>query len=139
MTDIDRVVHEPARLKILGQLYVVESADFLFLMRQTGLTQGNLSSHMTKLEEAGYIAVRKEFAGKRPRTLLRMTPAGRKAFEGYVSRMREVLAEVAPARPKPRSRRLVLATVKACLALVLIGLPAGHRAIFDSIRALVAQ
>jgi pimeloyl-ACP methyl ester carboxylesterase/DNA-binding transcriptional ArsR family regulator len=111
--DIDRIVHEPARLKILGQLYVVESADFLFLMRQTGLTQGNLSSHMSKLEDAGYISVRKEFAGKRPRTLLALTTEGRVAFEGYAESMRKLL------KPK-RSRRASLVAVKACVTLLLL-------------------
>jgi DNA-binding MarR family transcriptional regulator len=84
LNDIDRVVHEPARLKILSQLYLIESADFLFVMQQTGLTQGNLSSHMSKLEAAGYVEVRKEFADKRPRTLLRLTDDGRTAFDKYV-------------------------------------------------------
>jgi DNA-binding transcriptional ArsR family regulator len=56
-TDIDRLVHEPARLMILGQLYVVDEADFLFVMRRLGLTQGNLSSHLGKLEAAGYVAI----------------------------------------------------------------------------------
>ena len=92
--DIDRLVHEPARLKILSQLYVVEAADFLFVMQQTGLTQGNLSSHMSKLEAAGYVEVQKEFAGKRPRTLLSLTPEGRAALEGYVSSMKRLLNTV---------------------------------------------
>ena len=59
--EIDKLIHEPARLQIMTQLYVVEEADFLFLMRKTGLTWGNLSSHMSKLETAGYIEVKKEF------------------------------------------------------------------------------
>ena len=58
LADIDRVIHEPARLMILAYLYVVESADFLFLMRQTGLTGGNLSSHLSKLEAAGYVDIK---------------------------------------------------------------------------------
>ena len=80
---IDRLVHEPARLMILTILYVVESADFLYLMRQTGLTRGNLSSHLSKLEAAGYIDVKKEFVDKIPRTLLRLTDNGREAFQAY--------------------------------------------------------
>lgn len=80
---IDRLVHEPARLMILTILYVVESADFLYLMRQTGLTRGNLSSHLSKLEAAGYIDVKKEFVDKIPRTLLRLTENGREAFQAY--------------------------------------------------------
>lgn len=90
IADIDRLIHEPARLTILAHLYVVESADFLFLTRQTGLTVGNLSSHMTKLEEAGYIKVEKEFLDKKPHTMLRLTDEGRKAFEEYVQSMKQV-------------------------------------------------
>jgi DNA-binding MarR family transcriptional regulator len=91
LADLDRLVHEPARLAILAHLYVVEDADFLFLMRQTGLTQGNLSSHMTRLEAAGYLEVEKGFEGKRPRTVLRLTTAGREAFGEYAERMRGAL------------------------------------------------
>ena len=67
---IDKTIHEPARLIIMAHLFVVERADFLFLMRHTGLTFGNLSSHMSKLEGAGYIEVEKEFIGKKPNTKL---------------------------------------------------------------------
>ena len=81
--ELDRTIHEPARLQIMTQLYVVDEADFIYLMRQTGLTWGNLSSHMSKLEDAGYIGVRKEFQDKKPHTILNMTPAGRNAFERY--------------------------------------------------------
>jgi DNA-binding MarR family transcriptional regulator len=91
IADIDRLIHEPARLMILAVLYVVESADFSFLMRQTGLTRGNLSSHIAKLESAGYIDVKKEFVGKIPRTLLRLTGRGREAFETYRQSMIGVL------------------------------------------------
>ena len=61
VTDLDRMVHEPARLAVMSLLYVIESADFTFVMNQTGLTWGNLSAHLSKLEEAGYIAVEKGF------------------------------------------------------------------------------
>ncbi|KYK28240.1 MAG: transcriptional regulator [Theionarchaea archaeon] len=91
IADINRLIHEPARLMILAHLYVVESADFLFLMRQTGLTGGNLSSHMSKLEEAGYIKVDKEFVGKKPHTMLSLTSEGRTAFREYVQNMKQVL------------------------------------------------
>ena len=91
IADIDRLIHEPARLMILAVLYVVEAADFVFLMHQTGLTRGNLSSHMSKLEEAGYIEVNKEFVQKIPRTLLRLTDAGRSAFQTYRQDMIQVL------------------------------------------------
>jgi len=94
IADIDRLVHEPARLMILAVLYVVESADFLFLMHQTGLTRGNLSSHMSKLEAAGYIDIKKEFVGKIPRTLLRLTGKGREAFQAYRQDMIQVLGDL---------------------------------------------
>jgi DNA-binding MarR family transcriptional regulator len=95
IADIDRLVHEPARLMILAVLYVVESADFVFLMRQTGLTKGNLSSHMSKLEAAGYIEIKKEFVDKIPRTLLRLADTGRAAFESYRQDMIQVLGDLA--------------------------------------------
>lgn len=80
---LDRIVHEPGRLAILAHLSVVVKADFLYIQRQTGMTGGNLSSHIAKLEEAGYIAVEKTFEGKIPRTLLRLTDKGRDAFHSY--------------------------------------------------------
>ena len=88
---LDRVVHEPARLKILAYLSVVKSADFVFLQSRTGLTYGNLSSHMSKLEEAGYIEVEKEIKEKRPHTMLSLTDQGRSAFENYRVNMLELL------------------------------------------------
>lgn len=81
--DLDKLIHEPARLSIMVHLAVVESADFVFLQRYTGLTHGNLSSHMSKLEQAGYLEVIKEFVERKPRTMLRLTKEGRSAFEQY--------------------------------------------------------
>jgi DNA-binding MarR family transcriptional regulator len=95
IADIDRLVHEPSRLMILAVLYVVESAGFLFLRRQTGLTKGNLSSHLSRLEDAGYVEVKKEFVDKIPRTLLRLTDGGRQAFEDYRRNMLQVLGDLA--------------------------------------------
>lgn len=92
-SQLDRLVHEPARLKILAYLYVVKSADFVFLLSRTGLTWGNLSSHMSKLEEAGYIEVEKEIKDKRPHTMLSLTEEGRAAFEGYRQDMLQLLDE----------------------------------------------
>ena len=83
MNEIDRLIHEPARLVLVSSLYVVDEADFVYLANRTGFTSGNISSHMTKLETAGYVAVAKEFIGKRPRTTYRLTEAGRDAFERY--------------------------------------------------------
>ena len=95
LTEIDRVIHEPARLLILAYLSVVESADFLFLMNQTHLTRGNLSAHLSKLETTGYIEIKKEFVEKIPRTLLSLTEEGRKAFQEYRRSMRQVLDSLA--------------------------------------------
>lgn len=94
LASIDRLIHEPARLMILAHLYVVESADFIFLMRQTGLTWGNLSSHMSKLEAAGYIAIEKGFKGKKPHTMLSLTDEGRAAFTEYRQSMMQVLDDL---------------------------------------------
>lgn len=86
---VDRILHEPARTQIAALLYVVENADFIFIMNQTGLTWGNLSSHLAKMEEAGYVEIEKSFKGKRPNTTLRMTDAGRNAFREYARQMKE--------------------------------------------------
>lgn len=91
LEDIDRLIHEPARLSVMALLYVVDSADFVFLMNQAGLTWGNLSAHLSKLEEAGYVAVEKTFKGKRPNTELSLTAAGRQAFQVYRSRLQGLL------------------------------------------------
>ncbi len=93
LVEIDRLVHEPARMAVMSLLYVVESADFTFLMNQTGLTWGNLSAHMSKLEEAGYIEVEKAFKGKRPNTNLRLTSKGRQAFRQYAMKMKQVFGD----------------------------------------------
>jgi DNA-binding MarR family transcriptional regulator len=89
--EIDRLVHEPARLIILAVLNAVESADFLFLLRQTGLSKGNLSSHLGRLEAAKYIEVQKEFVDKIPRTVLHITDRGRQALQTYRQNMAQVL------------------------------------------------
>ncbi|MGD8552445.1 MAG: transcriptional regulator [Anaerolineales bacterium] len=91
---IDRVVHEPARLMILMVLYTVEDADFTFLANATELTDGNLSSHLTKLEEAGYVEIEKGYAGKKPRTTIRLTPVGREAIEDYRTTMEKALKKI---------------------------------------------
>ena len=94
LSNIDKIIHEPARLSITAHLYVVESADFLFLSRQTGLTSGNLSSHLSKLEAAGYVEIKKEFVDKKPHTMLSLTDVGRTAFREYVQSMKHVLDEL---------------------------------------------
>ena len=92
-SDIDKLIHEPARLMIFSYLFIVESADFTFLIRQTGLTWGNLSTHISKLESAGYIEVNKEFKGKKPNTMLKLTKAGREAFDNYRKNMKQLFED----------------------------------------------
>jgi len=90
LPEVDRVIHEPARYNIMALLCVVERAEFLFVQNQTHLTPGNLSSHLSKLEAAGYVTIQKEFVGKVPRTFLSLSDSGREAFEGYRSKMKEL-------------------------------------------------
>lgn len=92
MTDLDRVIHEPARLLLVALLASVKEADFLWLQRESGLTKGNLSSHLVRLEEAGYVAVQKTFKGKIPLTVLRLTRTGKAAFDVYKKQMNGLLA-----------------------------------------------
>jgi DNA-binding MarR family transcriptional regulator len=94
IADLDRLIHEPARLAITALLYVIDSADFTFLMNQTGLTWGNLSAHMSKLEEAGYLEVEKSFKGRRPNTTLQLTAKGREAFGIYAQKMKQVFRKL---------------------------------------------
>jgi DNA-binding MarR family transcriptional regulator len=90
---IDRVLHEPARMQITALLYMLESADYTFVMNQTGLSWGNLSAHLSKLEEAGYLQIEKSFKGKRPNTTLCLTDQGRIAFKSYAKNMRALFAD----------------------------------------------
>ena len=92
--NLDRVIHAPARLMVMTYLFVVEKADYLFLMRLSGLTWGNLSSHLSKLEEAGYIAIEKKFVGKKAQSMLRLTDTGRQAFREYKQQMQTVLGDL---------------------------------------------
>jgi DNA-binding HxlR family transcriptional regulator len=83
LSGLDRVIHEPARLMLVALLSSVESADFLFLLKESGLTKGNLSVHLSRLEEAGYVQTDKTFRGKIPHTEYRLTPKGKSAFDQY--------------------------------------------------------
>lgn len=91
LPDIDRTIHEPARLMIVAMLSAVEESDFLYLHQATGLTKGNLSSHLSRLEAAGYVDIEKTFVGKIPRTLCRLTKKGQAALDQYRRQMRAVL------------------------------------------------
>jgi DNA-binding MarR family transcriptional regulator len=88
--NIDRLIHEPARLMIMAQLYVVQSADFLFLQHQTRMTPGNLSAHLSKLEDAGYVEIIKEFVERKPHTALALTKKGRNAFKQYRRNIKQI-------------------------------------------------
>ena len=94
LADIDQLIHAPARLMILTYLYVVDSTDYVFLSRLTGMTWGNLASHLNKLESAGYVTVVKEFKGKKPHSIVSLTPHGRAAFQEYKQQMQQVLGDL---------------------------------------------
>lgn len=91
LKDVDRVIHEPARLMVMALLNSVQEADFQYLHYSTGLTKGNLSVHLSKLEEAGYISIEKTFRGRYPLTICRLTEQGRKVLDDYRKIMRGAL------------------------------------------------
>ena len=92
LTGLDRVIHEPARLLLVALLSAVDTADFLFLLKESRLTKGNLSVHLTRLEEAGYLTVKKTFRGKIPHTEYRLTSKGRSAFDQYRRQLGEIMS-----------------------------------------------
>ena len=91
---IDKLIHEPARLDIIAMLYVIKESDFIFLKNQTGMTWGNLSSHLSKLEDAGYVNVEKEISGKKTKTRVSLTNEGRIAFREYRQNINEFLKRI---------------------------------------------
>jgi DNA-binding MarR family transcriptional regulator len=111
--ELDRVIHEPGRLMITALLFAVEQADFLYLQYETSMNKGTLSSHISKLEEAGYVNVRKTFRGEIPQTILRLTPAGRKAFAQYRRNLTETLSSV------PEASRFALGANSSGSVLIL--------------------
>lgn len=90
-SEIDRVIHEPGRLMIVALLFAVDRSDFLYLQHETEMNKGTLSSHLSRLEEAGYVEVLKTYRGKVPQTLLHLTNTGRNAFEQYRRKLKEAL------------------------------------------------
>jgi DNA-binding MarR family transcriptional regulator len=88
---VDRVIHEPGRLMIVALLFAVERADFLYLLHETEMNKGTLSSHLSRLEEAGYVEIVKTFRGKIPQTLLSLTDSGRTAFAEYRKKLKGAL------------------------------------------------
>ncbi len=93
LVGVDRLIHEPSRSVILTILSSVESADFLYLLRETGLTKGNLTVHLSKLEAASFIRIEKTYRGKLPLTLCSLTQEGKLAFENYRQQLRQFLGE----------------------------------------------
>lgn len=105
LAQLDRLVHEPARLAILTALSTCASADFLVLQKLIGLTKGNLSSHLSKLEEAGLIYVAKNFVGKIPHTTISITSDGRQKTSHHWKRLAELQQRVAAWKPAPEDLR----------------------------------
>jgi DNA-binding MarR family transcriptional regulator len=91
MVNVDRMIHEPSRLVIVAILYFVESVDFLYLLHETQMTKGNLSSHLAKLEESGYVEIEKTYRGKVPLTICRLTKSGRAAFRRYRASLKRAM------------------------------------------------
>lgn len=102
MIEVDPVIHQPTRLRIMAALVGLEDGaqvEFGFLLELLGLSDGNLSTHLRKLEEAGFIATAKGFVSRMPRTWIKVTGEGRKAFAGYVAALEGILGTTVPAAP----------------------------------------
>ncbi|MBM3307843.1 MAG: transcriptional regulator [Candidatus Eisenbacteria bacterium] len=89
--EFDLLIHSPVRLAVLSVLSELEDADFVFLRETVGATDGNLSTHLARLEEAGYVRIRKAFANRKPRTTCAITPKGRKAFVAYLEHLERIV------------------------------------------------
>jgi DNA-binding MarR family transcriptional regulator len=94
MTELNEIIHQPTRLKIMAALRAMPKGaliEFIRLNAIIGTTEGNLGAHVTTLENHGYLIVKKDFFGKRPRTRVSLSHAGRRAFEAYEAYLRDVL------------------------------------------------
>ncbi len=91
LTGLDRVIHEPGRLIIVALLFAVEEADFRYLLTETGMNKGTLSSHLARLEAERYVDIEKTYRGKIPLTILRLTESGRRAFQDYRVKLKGAL------------------------------------------------
>jgi DNA-binding MarR family transcriptional regulator len=89
LLNINKIIHEPARLLIMTYLNHFKEADYIFLIRQTSLTPGNFSSHVRKLEDTGYISIKKEFLDRKPHSTIQITKEGQEAFRSHVSKMKD--------------------------------------------------
>jgi DNA-binding MarR family transcriptional regulator len=96
--ELDQIIHVPARLRLVTQLYVVESADATLLVNTTGLTWGNLATHLRKLEESGYVIINKGYQGRKPHTVIALSTKGRQAFDTYRATMRAALDQLPDSR-----------------------------------------
>ena len=96
LTEVDRLIHEPSRSIILAILTITRKADFLYLQRETGLTKGNLTIHLAKLEHAGYIQIEKTYRKKTPLTLCNITKKGSEAFENYRKQLKQFIEDTKP-------------------------------------------
>ncbi len=88
---LDPIIHAPTRLAILSILITIENANFTFLKDSIGVTDGNLSTHLTKLESAGIITIEKTFKGKKPQTICAITDKGRDAFKNYLDQLEQIV------------------------------------------------
>ena len=88
----DELIHAPTRLSIVSLLTATDWAEFKFLRDRLGLSDSALSKQLTTLADAGYVDVRKSFVGKRPRTSVRLSPAGQRAFAGHVAALQQIVA-----------------------------------------------
>ena len=95
---VDRLLHEPSRLLIATILYNVDQVDFLYLLNETGLTKGNLSAHLAKLEASSYVSIEKTYRGKIPQTRIHLTSEGRAAFESYRTHLEKIVKNITEER-----------------------------------------
>jgi DNA-binding MarR family transcriptional regulator len=99
LEDLDPLLHERGRLAITSVLAAVDQLTFTELRDQLGMTDGNLSVHLQKLEEKGYVAINKQFVGRRPQTTCQLTPAGRRAFSRYLDHLEAIVQQGRQGRP----------------------------------------
>ncbi len=88
---LDDVIHGRARLGIMAYLSTADAADFVSLREALGLSDGNLSTHVTKLEDAGYVRTKKSFVAKKPQTTVVLTESGRRAYAAYLDQLKHLL------------------------------------------------
>ena len=94
MAELDNIIHQPVRLRIMSSLVALdagEQVDFVYLRKILNLTDGNLGAHLTKLENAGYIKIKKTFVARKPRTFVKATGKGRDAFGGHIAALKQII------------------------------------------------